>query len=160
MLFIHVGEIVPTIYWHDNRQHYPLLPFQREVSLFLQIKAEKVCGPETTPFVLPKRWTLKTLKNCVEDYINRKTDGVERRVKQLFYRRARGKSIVRLDSESDISALLDEYPLRHPTGKKKSGRCIMYLAADLENINGKRLSCLKIHSTSVYVWGKATKFNL
>ena len=59
-------------------------------------------------------------------------------MKQLFYRRARGKSIVRLDSESDISALLDEYPLRHPTGNKKSERCIMYLAADLENINGKR----------------------
>lgn len=56
-------------------------------------------------------------------------------MKQLFYRRARGKSIVRLDSESDISTLLDEYPLRHPTGKKKSGRCIMYLAADLEKIN-------------------------
>lgn len=92
----------------------------------------------------------------MEDYINRKTDGVECRVKQLFYRRARGKSIVRLDSESDISALLDEYP----TGKKKSGRCIMYLAADLEKINGKRLSFLKIHSTSVYVWGKATKFNM
>ena len=163
MLFIHVGGMCPRYIWHDNRRHYLLLPFQREVSLFLQIKAGKVCGPETTPFVLPKRWTLKTLKNCVEDYINRKSDGGERRVKQLFYRRARGKSIVRLDSESDISALLDEYPLRHPTGKKKSGRCIMYLAADLENINGKRLiSCLKIHvrSTSVYIWGTTTKFNV
>ena len=72
---------MPAIYWHDNRRHYRLLPFQREVSLFLEIKAGKVCGPETTPFVLPKRWTLKTLKNCVEDYINRKTDGGERRVK-------------------------------------------------------------------------------
>ena len=35
----------------------------------------------------------------------------------------------------------------------------MYMAADLENINDKRLSCLKTHSRSVYVWGKATKFN-
>lgn len=94
----------------------------------------------------------------MEDYINRKTDVVERRVNQLFYRCARGKSTVRLDSDSNNSALLDEYPLRHPTGKKKSESCIMYMAADLENINGKRLSCLKIHSTSVYVWGKATKF--
>ena len=145
---------MPTIYWHDNRRHYPLLPFQREVSLFLQIKAGKVCGPEMTPFVLPKRWTLKMLKNCVEDYINRKTDGGECRVKQLFYRHARGKSIVRLDSESDISALLDEYLL---PGKKKSGRYIMYLAADLENINSKRLSCLKIHSTLAYIWGTTTK---
>ena len=106
--------------------------------MFLQIKAGKVCAPEMTLFVLPKQWTLKTLKNCVEEYINRKSNGGERCVKQLFYRRARGKSIVRLDSESDISVLLDEYPLRHPAGKKKSGRCIMYLAADLENINGKR----------------------
>ena len=56
----------------------------------------------------------------MEDYINRKTDGVECRVKQLFYRRARGKSIVRLDSESDISALLDEYPLRHPLNKNST----------------------------------------
>lgn len=100
------------------------------------------------------------LNNCVEDYINRKTDRVEHRMKQLFYRHARGKSIVWLDSESEISVLLDEYPLRHPTGKKTSGRCIMYLAADLENINSKRLGCLKMHSTSVYVWGKATKFNM
>ena len=148
------GWIVLTIYQHDNsyRLHYLLLPLQREISLFLQMKAGKVCGPETIPFVLPKWWMFKKLKSFVQDYINRKSDGGERRVKQLFYRRARGKSIVQLDSESDISALLDEYPLRHPTGKKKSGRCIMYLAADLENINGKRLSCLKIHSTSVYVF--------
>ena len=140
-LFAWVDFVNDIIYQH-NKRHHLLLPFQREVSLFLQTKAGKVCGPETTPFVLPKRWTLKTLKNCVEDYINRKSDGGERRVKHLFYRRARGKSIVRLDSESDISALLDEYPLRHPTGKKKSGRCIMYLAADLEDVNGKRLNCL------------------
>ncbi|KAL9960139.1 hypothetical protein ACROYT_G033550 [Oculina patagonica] len=109
---------------------------QREVSLFLEIKSGKVQGPESTPFILPKRWTLKTLQNCVEDYINRKSEGREpRRVKQLYYKRARGKNIVRLDSESDVSSLIDEYPLRHPTGKKKNGRCIMYLAAELEDIN-------------------------
>ena len=49
MLFIHVGEIVPTIYGHDNRRHYLLLPFQREVSLFLQIKAGKVLWPRNDP---------------------------------------------------------------------------------------------------------------
>ena len=42
------GWIVATIHWHDKRRHYLLLPFQREVASFLQIKAGKVCAPETT----------------------------------------------------------------------------------------------------------------
>lgn len=120
---------------------FPRPFFQREVSLFLDVKGGKVSGPELTSFVLPKRWTFQTLKSCVEDYINRRSDTGERRVKQLYYKRARGKSVVRLDSDTDISSLLDEYPLRHPNGKKKS-RCIMYLAADMQDINGKRLEFL------------------
>ena len=120
--------------------------------MFLEIKSGKVCGPESTPFILPKRQTLKTIQNCVEHYINRKSEGREpHRVKQLYYKRARSKSIVRLDSESDVSSLIDEYPLRHPTGKKKNGRCIMYLAADLEDINGKRLSDTSLRLKHVYV---------
>ena len=101
------------------------------MSLFLEVKAGKVVGPEMTPFVLPYRWTFETLKNCVEDYVQRKTN--ERHcVKQLYYKRSRGKSVVRLDGDSDISALLDEYPLRYPSGKKRE-RSIMYLAVDLDD---------------------------
>ena len=101
------------------------------MSLFLQVKAGKVVGPEMTPFVLPNRWTFETLKNCVEDYVQRKTNE-HRRVKQLYYKRSRGKSVERLDGDSDISALLDEYPLRYPSGKKRE-RHTMYLAVDLDD---------------------------
>ena len=68
------------------------------MSLFLQVKAGKVVGPEMTPFVHPNLWTFKTLKNCVEDYIQRKTSE-SRRVKQLYYKRSWGKSLVRLDGD-------------------------------------------------------------
>ena len=67
-----------------------------------------MCGSETTPFVLPNRWTFPTLKDCVEDYINRRCGGDKRWVKQLYYKRWQGRSAVHLDSDSDVSALLDE----------------------------------------------------
>lgn len=87
----------------------------------------------TTPFVLPNRWTFATLKDCVEDYINRRCSGDKQRVKQLYYKSSQGKSAVCLHSDSDVSTLLDEYHLRYPTGRKRSGRCIMYLTIDLED---------------------------
>ena len=41
--------------------------------------------------------------------------------------------MVRIDNDSDISALIHEYPFRYPSEKKKAGKCIMYLAADVED---------------------------
>ena len=66
-----------------------------------------MAGPEMTPFILPRRWTFETLKNCVQDYINKKSGGRERIVKQLYYKRCRGKNMVRINNDSDISALID-----------------------------------------------------
>ena len=48
--------------------------------------------------------------------------------KQLWYKRCRGKNVVRIDNDSDISALIHEYPFQYPSGKKKAGKCIMYLS--------------------------------
>ena len=39
--------------------------------------------------------------------------------KQLWYKRCRGKNVVRIDNDSDISALIHEYPFQYPSGKKK-----------------------------------------
>ena len=100
-----------------------------------------MAGPELTPFILPRRWTFETLKNCVQDYINRKRGGI---VKQLYYKRCRGKNVVRIDNDSDISALIDEYPLRYPSGKKTAGKCIMYLAADVEG-KGKPVAMARLY---------------
>ena len=66
-----------------------------------------MAGPEMTPFILPRRWTFETPKSCVQDYMT--------------------------DNNGDISALIDEYPFRYPSGKKKPEKCIMYLAADVED---------------------------
>ena len=53
--------------------------------------------------------------------------------KQLWYKHCRGKNVVRIDNDSDISALIHEYPFQYPSGKKKPEKCIMYLAADVED---------------------------
>ena len=118
------------------------ISLQREVSLFMSVKDGKVYGAESTPFVLPHRWTYQTLKNCVEDYINRDlSNGNQPRiVKQMYYKRARGKGVVRLDGDGDIVALLKEYPIFYPSGKRKTGRCVMFLAVDTNldsNVEGK-----------------------
>ena len=52
--------------------------------------------------------------------------------------------MVRIDNDSDISALIDEYPLRYPSGKKKAGKCIMYLAADVEG-KGKPVAMARLY---------------
>ena len=58
---------------------------------------------------------------------------LEQRLKRLYFKRAKGKAIVRLNGDNDISALLKEYPMTYPSGKKKPGRLTtMYLAVELE----------------------------
>ena len=37
-----------------------------------------MAGPEMTPFILPRRWTFKMPKSCMQDYINRKSGRRER----------------------------------------------------------------------------------
>ena len=51
----------------------------------------------------------------------------------MYYKRAKGKSVVRLNGDGDIVALLSEYPLEYPSGKKKPAKnCVMYLAVEFE----------------------------
>lgn len=95
------------------------------------MKNGKVYGAESMPFVLPRRWTFQTLSSCVADYVNRNNTGKELIIKQLYYKRAHAKGVVKLNSDCDISALLQEYPMRQPSGKRKRSTC-MYLAVDLE----------------------------
>lgn len=105
---------------------------QREVSLFMTVKAGKVSGAESTPFPLKQGWTYDTLETCVEGYIKANI-APNRKIKQMYYKRNRGKGVVFLNGDGDIPALLKEYPVCYPTGKKKARQdCVLYLAVDLE----------------------------
>lgn len=103
------------------------------MSLFTSVKSGKVNGAECTPFVLPRRWTFFTLRDCVTDYVNRQKEHQQRElvVKQLYYKRAQSKGVVKLNGDSDIPSLLKEYPTTYPSGKRKKS-CTMYLAVDLD----------------------------
>jgi len=90
-----------------------------------------VQGAEHPPFELPNRWTYATLKAIVEDYVEGMT-GAPVVVDQLYYKKARGKSVVLLNNDGDLTALLKEYPLLHKCGKKKM-KSTMYLAVDYHN---------------------------
>ena len=102
----------PEAYGDSNHISFTSFFLQfREVSLFTQVKNGKVYGAESTPFVLPRRWTFKTLSSCVADYVNRNNTGKELIIKQLYYKRAHAKGVVKLNSDCNISALLQEYPM-------------------------------------------------
>jgi hypothetical protein len=56
------------------------------------------------------------------------------KLKQLYYKRARGKGVVKLDGYGYISALLREYLMAYPCGKKKG---IMYLAVNPDEVHAQ-----------------------
>ena len=87
-------------------------------------------GAETTPFVLPNRWTYQTLLACVEDY-TKNVVGEALTVSQLYFKKSKSKAVVKMAGDADIPALLKEYPLTYQSGKRRS-EVIMYLAVDLE----------------------------
>jgi len=107
-----------------------MFTFQREVVLYLKTKDGRVCGAECTPFVLPKRWTYETLLSCVQDYVRRATANPEAKVDKMYYKKSKGKAVVNLNDDGDISSLLNEYPLTYKSGEKRS-ETVMYLAVDL-----------------------------
>ncbi|KAK3730133.1 hypothetical protein QZH41_004828 [Actinostola sp. cb2023] len=107
----------------------------RDVSLYLKTNNGRVQGAEHPPFELPNRWTYATLKAIVEDYVEGMT-GAPVVVDQLYYKKARGKSVVLLNNDGDLTALLKEYPLLHKCGKKKM-KSTMYLAVDYHNQSNK-----------------------
>ena len=88
----------------------------------------KVDGAESTPFVLPQRWTYNTLLACVKDYSTRSL-GEEVEVLQLYCKKAKAKTVVKINSDTDIPALLNEYPLCYKSGKNRS-EVVMYVAVD------------------------------
>lgn len=104
---------------------------QREVALYLRTRNGKVDGAESAPFVLPHRWTFATLMSCIEDNIKRTNDIKEIKIKQLYYKKAKGKGIVKLNGDCDVSCLLKEYPLTYQSGKRRK-ESTMYLAVDWE----------------------------
>lgn len=52
-------------------------------------------------------------------------------IKQIYYKkRGRARAVVALNSDADISALLNEYPLSNENGSGKKKKIVMYLAVD------------------------------
>lgn len=78
--------------------------------MFLQTINGKVKGAETTPFLLPSGWDFKCLKLIIEDQVQLFA-GKEVLVNKLYYKKhGRSKSIVALNGDIDITAMLREYP--------------------------------------------------
>lgn len=107
--------------------------------LYLSTAKGKVVGPELPPFELPHRWTYDTLYRCIKDQIARRT-AVETNsdviIDQLYYRKNRGETVILLNSDQDVTSMLQEYPLvLRRSGIKKSK---MYLAVDYRTKQGEK----------------------
>ena len=70
--------------------------------------------------------------DCVKQHIKRVTnsDG-EVDITQLYYKKSKRKTVVKLSGDGDVLALLNEYPLTYKSGKRKR-ETTMYLAVDLK----------------------------
>ena len=91
-------------------------------------------GVEQTPFVLPHRWTFETLKTSIEQYVNSHL-GIQSKVAQIYYKKSgRSRAIIPIRSDKDIPALLNEYPLTCAGSGRRSRKCLMVLAVDLDSI--------------------------
>lgn len=99
----------------------------------MKTKNGKVDGAECTPFVLPKRWTFDTLIDIVRDYVRRVSNNTSLEVLNLYYKKNRSKTVVKMTGDGDINALLDQYPMKRVNSSKMSAT--MYLAVDLKGIN-------------------------
>ena len=54
-------------------------------------------------------------------------------ITQLYYKKSKGKTVVKLSGDGDVLALLNEYPLTYKSGKRKRETTTgMYLAVDLK----------------------------
>ena len=64
--------------------------------------------------------TYQTLLDRVKEYIKRvmKVEAVD--ILQLYYKKNKSKTVVKLTGDGDITALLKEYPLEYKSGKRKS----------------------------------------
>ena len=76
----------------------------------------------------------ETLWDCVIQHIKRVTnsDG-EVDIAQLYYKKSKGKTVLKLSGDGDVLALLNEYPQTYKSRKRKrETTTVMYLAVDLE----------------------------
>ena len=108
--------------------------YQREVALYTSTKNGVVQGTELGVFVLPHRWTCATLKACVHDFLANQFDTRKKDIKidSIYYKKSRkSRTVVAVNGDMDISALLDEYPLTFACGRRKTGpRAKIIMAVD------------------------------
>lgn len=92
-----------------------------------------MAGPEMTPFILPRRWTFEMPKSCMQDYMNRKSGGRERIVSNYSTNAVEERTWYGLITTAIYLPLFMNTLFGTQVGKKKAGKCIMYLAADVED---------------------------
>ena len=92
-----------------------------------------MAGPEMTPFILPRRWTFEMPKSCMQDYINRKSGRRERIVSNYSTNAVEERTWYGLITTAIYLPLFMNTLFGTQVGKKKAGKCIMYLAADVED---------------------------
>lgn len=119
--------------------------FEREVALYTSTKNGMVPGTELGVFVLPHRWTFATLRACVYDFLASQFDAREKdiRIDRMYYKKSgKSRTVVVINGDMDISALLDEYPLTFACGRKKSGqRAKIIMAVDWSLVKGHDGEC-------------------
>lgn len=68
----------------------------------------------------------------MKQHIKRVTNSDEEvDITRLYYKKSKGKTVVKLTGDGDILALLNEYPLTYKSRKRKR-ETTMYLAVDLQ----------------------------
>ena len=100
--------------------------------LYLSTENGKIKGAEHAPFVLPQRWTYQTLEFCINDYIKNRLGFTNKQITQIYYKRSgKSRTVVAINSDQDITALLQEYPMKTQNGRSRGKRAVMVMAVDL-----------------------------
>ena len=104
------------------------------MALYTSTKNGVVQGMELGVFVLPHRWTFATLKACVHDFLANQFDRRKKDIKidRIYYKKSgKSRTVVAVNGDMDISALLDEYPLTFACRRRKTGpRAKIIMAVD------------------------------
>ena len=74
-----------------------------------------------------------TLTDCVRDYVRLVSNDKTQDIAQLYYKKSRSKTVVKISSDMDIKSLLDQYPMKRTSNNKSLST--MYLAVDLKGKN-------------------------
>ena len=75
------------------------------------------------------RWTFQTLVDCLKERIKR-ADSEDMDITQLYYKKNKSRTTVKLTDDGDIMPLPNAYPLPYKEGKCKR-QTTMYLAVGL-----------------------------